>query len=87
MATTFSKDHRVALQAHGVTDAQCQQLAAAGCDPDKCVAALPQLRQQVEAAGFDFQKWIGLFMQLLPILIQFFHPTPAPQPGPTPAQR
>jgi hypothetical protein len=78
MAKAFSATHKSQLAAQGLTDAHVQQLASAGCDPDKAVAAMPQLKAQVEAAGFDFNKWLGLFMQILPIILQFFQVQPTP---------
>jgi hypothetical protein len=79
MATTFNAQQKGQLAAHGVTAAQCDQLAAAGVDPAKFVAAVPQLKAQVEAAGLDWNRWFQLLMQLAPIILSFLN---QPAPGP-----
>jgi hypothetical protein len=84
MAKAFSAAHKNQLTQHGVTDAQAQLLTNAGCDPEKCVAGIPQLRAQVEAAGLDWNKWFELFMKILPLVMQFFGPQPGPTPAPNP---
>jgi hypothetical protein len=94
--TTFSPQHKAALTAAGLTDQHVQQLAAAGCDPAKAAAAVPQIKAKVEAAGIDWGKWFQLFMEIAPIILGFLTPQPAPAtptnppmpptpPGPEPA--
>jgi sensor domain CHASE-containing protein len=77
--TMFSPQHRAQLNAAGLSEQHIQAIAATGCDPEKFVAAVPQLRQQAAAMGIDWAKLLASLPQIIALVLSFFA---APAPGP-----